>query len=85
MPVYESKLVNLIFGDFLMKKLVLGMVAVGLLASSLYAKKVTTCMSYLVGASSEMTCSGDYSGKTTMETELILNQILLSYIIKGDK
>ena len=49
-----------------MKKLVLGIIAVGLLSSSLYAKKVTTCMSYLVGASSEMTCSGDYHGKTTM-------------------
>ena len=49
-----------------MKKLILGIIAVGLLSSSLYAKKVTTCMSYLVGASSEMTCSGDFNGKTTM-------------------
>jgi len=49
-----------------MKKLVLGIVTVGLLSNSLYAKQVTTCMSYLVGASSEMTCSGDYNGKATM-------------------
>ena len=49
-----------------MKRLVLGFVFLGLISSSLYAKKVTTCMSYLVGATSEMNCSGDYSGKTTM-------------------
>jgi len=45
-----------------MKRLVLGFVFLGLISSSLYAKKVTTCMSYLVGATSEMNCSG----KTTM-------------------
>ena len=66
MPIYESRLVNLKFGDF-MKKLVLGLAMLGLLTSSVHAKKVTTCMSYLVGATSEMTCSGDYSGKTTMQ------------------
>jgi len=49
-----------------MKRLVLSIIALGLLSSSVYAKKVTTCMSYLVGASSEMTCSGDYNGKATM-------------------
>ncbi len=37
------------------------------LASSTQAKQVTTCMSYSVGATSEMTCNGDYSGKTTMQ------------------
>jgi len=66
MPIYESKLVNLKFGDFI-KKLVLGLAMFGLLTSSAHAKQVTGCMSYLVGATSEMTCSGDYSGKTTMQ------------------
>lgn len=66
MPIYENKLVNFIFGDFLMKKLILGLTVLGLLTSTVYAKQVTTCMSYLVGASSEMDCSGDYKGKTTM-------------------
>lgn len=49
-----------------MKRFVLGLVFLGLLSSSAYAKKVTTCMSYLVGGTSEMTCSGDYNGKSTM-------------------
>ncbi len=49
-----------------MKRLVFGLVFLGLPLSSAYAKKVTTCMSYLVGATSEMTCSGDYNGKATM-------------------
>jgi len=49
-----------------MKRLFLGFMFLGLLSSLAYAKKVTTCMSYLVGATSEMTCSGDYNGKTTM-------------------
>ncbi|MFT5835504.1 MAG: hypothetical protein ACI9RG_000397 [Sulfurimonas sp.] len=47
MPVYESRLVNLIFGDFLMKKLILWLVVLGLLASSVHAKKneQTICFS----------------------------------------
>ena len=49
-----------------MKKLILGMTLLGIMTSSAYAKQVTTCMSYLVGATSEMSCSGDYTGKTTM-------------------
>jgi len=40
MPIYESKLVNLIFGDFLMKKFILGLIAIGLLSSVGYAKNV---------------------------------------------
>jgi len=40
MPIYESKLVNLNFGDFLMKKLVLGLITIGLLSSAGYAKKI---------------------------------------------
>lgn len=50
-----------------MKKLVLGLAMLGLLASSAHAKQVTTCISYLVGATSKMACSGGYSGKTTMQ------------------
>ncbi len=49
-----------------MKRLILSLVFLGILSSSVYAKKITTCMSYLVGATSEMTCSGDYNGKSTM-------------------
>ena len=47
MPIYESKLVNLIFGDFSMKKLVLGLITIGLLSSAGYAKKIeqTICFS----------------------------------------
>jgi len=47
MPVYKSKLVNLIFGDFFMKKLILWLTMLGLLTSSAYAKKVeqTICFS----------------------------------------
>ena len=47
MPIYESKLVNLIFGDFFMKKLLLSLVSIGLLSNIAYAKKVeqTICQS----------------------------------------
>jgi hypothetical protein len=38
---------NLIFGDFFMKKLILGLITIGLLSSTVYAKKVeqTICWS----------------------------------------
>lgn len=49
-----------------MKRMVLGLVALGMLSSSVYAKQVTTCMSYLVGATTEMECSGGFNGTTTM-------------------
>ena len=65
MPIYESKLVN-IFWRFHMKKLVFTLAILGLFTSSVYAKKVATCSSYLVGATAERTCVGDYNGKTTM-------------------
>ena len=48
MPIYESKLVN-IFWRFHMKKLVFTLAILGLFTSSVYAKKVATCSSYLVG------------------------------------
>lgn len=38
----------------------------GLFATTLSAKQVTTCMSYLVGATSKMECSGDFNGEATM-------------------
>ena len=49
-----------------MKKILTGLVFTGiLLANHAYAKKVTFCMSYLVGANIEMTCDGDIKGKYT--------------------
>lgn len=49
-----------------MKKIFFGLASFFFLVSAANATKVTTCMSYLVGATSKMECSGDYSGKTTM-------------------
>jgi hypothetical protein len=49
-----------------MNKTIFGLIALGMLSCSIYAKQVTTCVSYLVGANSEMDCSGDYKGKATM-------------------
>ena len=43
MPIYESKLVNFIFGDFFMKKLILGIAVLGLLTSVASAKQVSIC------------------------------------------
>ena len=66
MPVYENKLVNLIFGDFFMKKLILGIVAIGLLSSVVSAKQVTACTvlrSYDYGIY-PINCG---SGKTTLQ------------------
>jgi hypothetical protein len=41
MPIYENKLVNLIFRNFFMKKLLLSLVSIGLLSNVAYAKKIT--------------------------------------------
>lgn len=49
-----------------MKKILTTVAIVLALSSTAYAKQVTTCSSYLVGAKADMTCSGDYSGETTM-------------------
>ncbi len=35
-------------------------------ARRITSQKVTVCMSYLVGATFEMTCSGHFQGKTTI-------------------
>ncbi|NKQ38029.1 MAG: hypothetical protein HF967_00870, partial [Methanosarcinales archaeon] len=58
---------KLISFDWAIKRILIGLAILGLLTSSAHAKQVTTCISYLVGATSEMTCSGDYSGKTTIQ------------------
>ncbi len=49
-----------------MKKIVLWFVALGLLSSSLYAKQVSVCTAYLISATAELECGGDFSGKSTM-------------------
>ena len=41
MPIYENKLVNLIFGDFSMKKFILGLMVLSLFTGSLYANLTT--------------------------------------------
>ena len=49
-----------------MKKLLISLMIIsGALSSNVYAKNVTFCMSYLIGADSEMTCQGDIVGKYT--------------------
>ncbi|MGM0520016.1 MAG: hypothetical protein ACQERD_10280 [Campylobacterota bacterium] len=49
-----------------MKRLILGIVFLGLLSSSAFAKKVSVCTAYLISATAELECSGDFSGKSTM-------------------
>ena len=49
-----------------MKKFILGTIALGLLSSSVYAKKVSVCTAYLISATAELECGGDFSGKSTM-------------------
>jgi hypothetical protein len=50
-----------------MKKVILSSVVGLVLLSSLsYAKQVTVCSSYLVGATAEMECSGGATGKFTI-------------------
>jgi hypothetical protein len=57
---------NLIFGDFLMKKLVLGIVAIGLLSSIVNAKQVSTC-TVLRGYDYGVYPINCGSGKTTLK------------------
>ena len=49
-----------------MKKMALGLITIGILSTSLFAKKVITCSAYFASAKAELSCSGDYNGKTTM-------------------
>jgi len=49
-----------------MKRLALGFLFLGLLTSSAYAKKVSVCTAYLISATAELSCGGDYNGKSTM-------------------
>lgn len=52
-----------------MKKVMIVMICALMAMSNIaYArsKQVTVCTSYLVGATAEMTCSGDFNGKATI-------------------
>ena len=54
-----------------MKKAIIATIAIiGLTAMTNFAhaksRKVTVCMSYVVGATNEMTCSGHFNGETTI-------------------
>jgi len=49
-----------------MKRLILGLVFLGLLSSSAFAKKVSVCTSYLISATAELKCGGDFNGKSTI-------------------
>ena len=49
-----------------MKKLLIGTIAIGLLSSSVFAKQVSVCTAYLISATAELKCGGDFSGTSTM-------------------
>jgi hypothetical protein len=49
-----------------MKKIIFAFLSIVLLVSNLFAKQVTVCTSYIVGATAELECTGDFTGKSTM-------------------
>ncbi|MFP4333289.1 MAG: hypothetical protein ACLFQJ_08305 [Campylobacterales bacterium] len=49
-----------------MRKIFFAIAAFLMLSGLAHAKQVATCMAYVVGATSEMKCSGNFTGKATM-------------------
>jgi hypothetical protein len=45
-----------------MKRLILGLVFLGLLSSSAFAKKVSVCTAYLISTTAELKCGCDIDG-----------------------
>jgi len=49
-----------------MKRLFLSFIFLGLLTTSAYAKKVSVCTAYVISATAELKCGGDFKGKSTI-------------------